>query len=817
MIKKSVFLKALLRDLKSTELGLLFISLVISVTAICSIAIFTDKSSLALKAQSASFLGAKVVVKSAFPINKKWIEKANALNLKQSMALNFYSMASSKDKMQLIEVSAIKKNYPLNGFFEIKNSQGKVVQLSSPPLAGKIWVSSNLLAVFKAPLGSIISIGDSDFKSSQIIINGPEQSSNWFNVSPKVIMNWQDIKKTNVVKPGSRLNYQWLLSGNEKKLEQLKKNIKLSKQQQWLESGKNIPSINETLEKSLNYFRLGGIVSLLLGAIAIGMASFRYSLNQTKTIALLRCLGASTPLILHFYLTQLVITGVLACSLGVILAYLIQPFFGYLIGDIFSLPSTKLLLMPGVLSFSAGLLILLGFSISYIISFRKISAHEILASKIYTFNKQALQSALLGGISVTLVCILYTQSLSLTFKVIIIAALIGLIIGITSIGLFKILKQIRYILPISLRYGLNNITRNSLNSSIQLLGICLALTTMASLLLLRFGLLNAWQENLPKNSANYFVVNIEKNQLRQLKKYFNNNQISSSTIYSTSRGRLTKINNKTVSQVIGKRAKDVRALQRELNLSSSKFLPKGNQVIKGEYARSAGTIPWVSVEQGVAQRIGLALGDIIEFSVAGSVVKAKITSIRAVNWISFRPNFFFLFEPGALSKLPSTSIASIYLPQNKHNLLNKLVTLMTNITIIDIANILIKLQYIIDSVINSIALISFFCLLLGCILVGLSVVNFSQQKLNEIRLLRVLGLSKKKVLLNKFSESLLIGLVAGFIAIVCSYTLNSLLAYAVFDVSLTKELPWLLCLPIISCILMVGISSITYNFLYEKK
>lgn len=816
MLKNNILLKALLRDLKRLELGLLFIALVVSVTAICSIAIFTDKSDLTLKQQSASFLGANVVVKSAFPINQKWHDQAKLLNLKQTMALNFYSMASSKDKMQLIEVSAVKPNYPLNGLFTLKNRQGQTTKIQAIPKAGEIWVASKLLGLFQEPLGSLISIGDSTFRSSQRLINGPGQSSNWFNLSPRVIMNWQDIAKTNVVKPGSRLSYQWLLSGEDKQLDKLKQSLKLSRQQQWLESGKSIASINAALEKSLNYFRLGGILSLLLGAISIAIASFRYSLTQTKTIALLRCLGATAPFILRFYLSLLLIIGVFACSIGVLLAYLMQPLIEALIGDIFMPATTKILLMPGVLSFCAGLLILLGFSISYIMAFKKVSAHDILTSQTHTFNQPALQSTLIGSLSVAIVCIFYTSSAALTGKVMIAAVVISCIIMATSIGVFKLLRKLRHLLPMTLRLGLNNIARNNLNSSLQILGICLALTTMASLFLLRFGLLNAWQENLPKNAANYFVLNIENNQLNQIKSFFKTNHILSSKIYSTTRGRLTKINNQTINQAIGPRAKNIGALQRELNLSSSKFLPQGNQVIAGKYGISNDNLPWISVEKGVADRVGLKLGDIIEFTIAGSLIEAKITSIRTVNWANFRPNFFFLFEPGVLNKMAATSIASIYLSKSQSDLLTNLVSKLPNITIINIANILLKLQKIIDSVIKSIALISGFCLILGCILVGLSVVNFSQQKLKEIRLLRILGLSQRQVLIHKFSESLLIGLVAGFIAIVIAYSLNSLLAYTVFDVSLTKVLLWLLCLPFISCFLMIGVSFMIYKNIYEK-
>lgn len=162
------------------------------------------------------------------------------------------------------------------------------------------------------------------------------------------------------------------------------------------------------------------------------------------------------------------------------------------------------------------------------------------------------------------------------------------------------------------------------------------------LTLIRDDLLQNWKTSLPPDAPNRFLVNIQKDQLQPLEVFFKENAISPPPVFPMVRGRLTGINGKNIvpGDFTDTRAK--RLIEREFNLSWAREMSPDNLIVKGQWwGRSDTGKPVLSVEEGIAKTVGIKVGDTLTYDVAGSPFTASVTSIRRVDWDSFRVNFLW--------------------------------------------------------------------------------------------------------------------------------------------------------------------------------
>ena len=389
-----------------------------------------------------------------------------------------------------------------------------------------------------------------------------------------------------------------------------------------------------------------------------------------------------------------------------------------------------------------------------------------------------------------------------------------LFIGLTIAGLWLLFaSMITHVrIPLSLRFGFNNIARNLQDSALQVVGIGLALTSILSLTLVKNHLLTDWQQQLAPETPNYFVFNVEPYQKLELNNFLIKNQVKVGNFFPIVRGRLTAINNKSVNTLFGAEVKNINALQRELNLSWSDKLPADNHIIAGSWTVAKTSKAWVSVERSLAEQLKVHLGDILTFNISDKEVHGVITSIREVDWTSFNPNFFMLFKPGVLDDVPQTVLTSFYLPSSLQNILVDMNRTFPNVSVIDIAQTLISIQAVLSSAGNALNFITLFALLAGLIIVILAVISLNRTKQQETRVLKILGMRQRSLLWVRSSEACLIGLYTGILATSMAILLNWILVTTLFDSLYT--IPWRLfiSIPLGTAVFMVGI-----NVLIQKK
>ena len=296
MLNFPILLKSIIREWRSGELTLLFIALIIAVASVSALNNFTSMVKNQLEQGAANILGADAVLSSNTPINPVWVQKAVELGIAHTTTLSFQSMVTHQNQLQLAQVKAITTPYPLHGSLKI------AYQLSDPagntlynaPEPGTVWLNPRLFPLLSTEMGNMITIGAAAFKITGVIREEPGQTGDWFSLSPRILMNSQDVVKTKALQPGSVLTYSVLFNGSKAQLNELHAYLKnkLSARQQWRDSQNNILTVTNTIDRSLSYLNFSTLMSLVLAGVAISMASLRYCQRHLKQVALLRSLRA---------------------------------------------------------------------------------------------------------------------------------------------------------------------------------------------------------------------------------------------------------------------------------------------------------------------------------------------------------------------------------------------------------------------------------------------------------------------------------------------------------------------------------------------
>jgi putative ABC transport system permease protein len=269
------------------------------------------------------------------------------------------------------------------------------------------------------------------------------------------------------------------------------------------------------------------------------------------------------------------------------------------------------------------------------------------------------------------------------------------------------------------------------------------------------------------------------------------------------RGRLTRINGETVRKAVTKEVQDDNALNRELNLTWTTQLQGDNSIVAGRWWREgdAGQ-PLVSVEAQLAERLGIELGDELGFSVGAETFTAEVTSIRTVQWDSFRPNFYMVFPPGVLEDFAATWMTSFHLPPGDKPLLIELVRSYPALTILEMDLIIEQVGRIFRQVTLAVEYVLLFVLLAGFAVLFAALQASLDERLYEGALLRALGASRRQLRAGHLAEFIALGLLAGLVAAIGTECLAWVLYSKVLHFDYSFKWPVWIAAPLLGAVLI---------------
>ena len=790
------------RERTSGEWRVLLLALVIGVGSVSTTGFLGDRMKRAMSEQGAAFLGADLLVTSPRPI-ETWPGPA----LRTSQALEFASMVSRGDAFQLATLRAVDAAYPLRGAVRIADrpfETGTARPAQPPP--GAIYVEASLLPLLEAQVGDPVQIGEASFRIAGVVAEEPGQLGGVFGLAPRVFLRADEVERTRVLQPGSRLTYLYQFAGEPDQLAAFSAALKpaLDTTQRLIGSREGVETLRGAFANADRYIQLTALISLLLSVAAIAIAAHRHALRHYDQAALLRCLGATTAQLRTLYAAQLLTLGLLGSLVGVAIGALMQQALALLILPDAATRLPALGLAPVGAAIVSGLLALAGASLPALMRLIRVPPLRVLRRDLPPLPVGAWVSAAVSGSALLLLIAWYAGDARLVG--VFVAALAGLVGVLALLARLALLAggSVQRMAHGPLRFGLAQLLRHRFDSTLQLGAFTLALFLVALLALVRSDLVAGWRQQLPPDAPNYFLVNIAPHQQQAVTAYLAQHRLQASALYPMVRGRLVSKNGTPIAETLPEASRDSNTLRRELNLTWTTTLPANNVVLAGEWhgERRAAEI---SVESGMAERLGLVVGDELGFQVGDQTLAARITSLRSVKWDSMQPNFFVIFAPGQLDALPASSIASVHVPPGATGVLPGFVKAFPGITLLALDKLIANIEAVFDQIIGAIQLLLGFLLAAGMAVVVATLLASLDARQQEAVLLRTLGAQRAYLAKGLWSEFLALGLLAGLLASACAEIAMALIADRLFELPVRLH-PWLwLALPAAGA-LLVGAS-----------
>jgi putative ABC transport system permease protein len=679
------------------------------------------------------------------------------------------------------------------------------VRPAQPP-PGEIYVAPDLLPLLSANVGDRVQIGEASFTIAGVVAEEPGQLGGVFGLAPRVFMRADEVEKTKVLQPGSRVTYLYQFAGKPAPLAAFSAALKptLDSTQRLIGSREGVETLRGAFANADRYIQLTALISLLLSVAAIAIAAHRHALRHYDQAALLRCFGATTAQLRTLYAVQLLALGLLGSLLGVAIGAIAQQALAILIlpNAVTRLPTLGL--APVGAAVASGLLALAGASLPALMRLIRVPPLRVLRRDLPPLPLAAWISAAVSGSALLLLIAWYAGDAKLVgIFVGALAGLIGVLILLARLALLAG-RSVQRMAHGPLRFGLAQLLRHRFDSTLQLGAFTLALFLVALLALVRSDLIAGWRQQLPPQAPNYFLVNIAPYQQQLVANFLSEHHLKASALYPMVRGRLTTRNGAPIASTLPPEARDSNSLRRELNLTWTATLPANNAVLSGHWHGNRNA-PEISVESGMAERLHLVLGDLLGFQVGDQTITARITSIRSVKWDSMQPNFIVIFAPGQLDALPASSIASVYVPPSAAGVLPGFVKAFPGVTVLALDKLIANIEAVFDQIIGAIQLLLGFLLAAGMAVVIATLLASLDARQQEAVLLRTLGAQRAYLAKSLLSEFLALGLLAGLLASACAEIAMALIAERLFELPLHPH-PWLwIALPLAGA-LLVGMS-----------
>lgn len=799
-MKAALAVKFLLRDYRSGELTLLFIALIIAVTSSTAVSLFANRLQRTMETQAAEFLAADLVITSPTPIPSAWESVVSNLGLKQAQSIEFSSVLMENEQILLAGVKAVTANYPLRGYLKTSatNYASEEKRLQGPE-PGTVWVENRVLNALGLQLGDDLHIGEKSLRISQVLTYEPDKRGDLYSLSPRALINAQDLAATQVIQPGSHVHYFWQFAGTPAALAQLKNQLKpqLDPSQKLMDIHEDRPEIGGALQRAERYLGLSSIIIVLISGVTIAMSARRYSERHLDTVAVLRCLGCTQAQILTLYSLQLTLLGLIGSSIGCFLGWLMQRLLMHLLANLLPQQIANPGLLSIVFGFITGIVILLGYALPPLLRLRSVPALRVLRRDLEPMPTSAW---LVYGLAIALISVLIwqcTNDLRMT-TTLILSGILGLVIlfGIVY-GLLALLQSSLPKLHIIWHLSLQNLLQERKTSISQILAFSIAIMVMILSFTVKSDLLDDWQQQLPEYAPNHFALNIFPAQRNELQQQISTLTRRESRFYPIVRGRLTEINGIPVQRIVTKDSPGQHATERDLSLTWSNSLPTDNSILSGHWWQD-GRTDLVSVEQQLANNMGIKLHDTLTFTLGSEQLKAQVSSLRQVHWETMQPNFYMIFPPGSLDQYPHTFLTSFYLAKEQKNFLNALVKQHPSITILEVDQILAQFKSILTQLSTAINYLFSLGIFAGFTVLFAALSASLDQRRHKSALMRTLGASS--ALLNKthLLEFACLGLISGILAVAFAESSTWALYHFVLHLNYQSRFSLWLLIPVVS-------------------
>jgi putative ABC transport system permease protein len=805
----SLAARQLMRDARAGELRVLFFALVVAVAASTAIGYFGSRLNSAMLLRATEFLGADLILSGSTPAKPEQIEAGTGLKLDHSQIVIFSSVVATDNGIQLASVKAVDAAYPLRGELKSADAPYQPEVTGGEPQPGEAWAEARVLVALNLKVGDSIDVGSTTLKLTRVLTYEPDRAGNFYSLTPRVMINMADLEATKVVQPGSRVSFRDLWRGTPQQLADYRKAVEpdLAANQKIDDARDGNQQIGGALGKAERYLNMASLVAVLLAGVAVALSAARFAVRRFDASALLRCLGLSRNEALVLFSLQLAMLGIAASVTGALLGWFAQLGLFYLLENLLPAAVPPGGWLPALAGIGTGLVALAGFALPPLAALGRVPPLRVLRRDMLPIP--ASSWLVYGAALLALGLIMWRLSLDLILTFALLGG--GLVAAVVLGGILLLaLQSLRRLLAgasLPWRLGLGQLLRHPMAAAGQSLAFGLILLSMGLIALLRGELLDTWQNQLPKDAPNYFALNILPAERDNFAERISRLSTHSAPLYPMIPGRLMSINGEPVSKFVTKDSRGENATQRDLNLTWAANLPEGNSITEGQWwnneqAPTEGT-PGVSVETKLAKSLNMKLGDTLSFVIGGTTHEVKVTSLRDINWDTFQPNFFMIFQPGTLKDVPTTYLTSFYLAPGNDQQIVELSRAFPAVTILQVEALLEQLRSILDQVTLAVQYVLLFVLAAGLAVLFSGLQATLDERIRQGALLRALGANRTLLIKARRIEFGLLGAVSGVLAALGCELVSFVLYRYAFNLEWQPH-AWLLVLPLIGAVLVGG-------------
>ena len=800
--------RLLKHELKRGELTIMALAIILSVTAVLSLSIFSDRLQAGLTERSSEFLAADRVLSSRRDIPQEWLEQAGQMNLKTSWKVVFNSMAFADENMTLVDIKAVSDGYPLRGQLEIADEpfgQGYVAE--GLPAEGEAWVASQLFQALQLDIGDDIEVGNSSFKVTKVVTYEPDVGFSVFTDSPNVIIRHSQLEETGLIQPDSRVRFNVLMAGD---------NSDITAYEDWLlprlnddtHSWRSIEDGDSPLSRSLNraerFMMLASLLGVVLAATAVAVAAQRYCQRNYDVVAIFKTLGASRQQIRRIFLLHLLLLTAASVAVGMALGWAIQYVVIEWVAQKLDATLPQAGWQPYALAGATGVISAVMFTLYPLFRLVSIPPLRVLHRQLTAGNAVRWLQWVLSGGTIYALLVIYSQQWWLS------TALFagGAVAAVILLGLGRLFisasRKAGMQAGSSWRLAMAGLQRRAAANSVQMLSFSTAIMLLLLVIVLRNDLLEDWKRQLPADAPNYFAINIAEDNVDDMQSMFERENIPSTDLYPIVPGRLTHINGEKLEDEVTKEDRDEEVsdedasendgregIGRELSLTWRDSLPPNNVLTAGEWWGDNAE-PQVSVELNVSERLDIKVGDELRFNLGGEEFTVPVTSLRKADWNTLQPNFYMIFNTSTLEDFPATYITSFRLDEERKSDLYELFKPFPQASLIDLDAMIDQIREVIGQVSLAIVFVLVLVIIAGALVLVAQVQASMEERQKELVILRTLGAPGKLLSRSITYEFLVLGAISGLIATLAMEISLFILQNQVFN--MTPVIHWKLWL-----------------------
>jgi putative ABC transport system permease protein len=828
---------------------LLYMSAIsLGVAALVAIDSFADNVTRSVREQSRALLGGDISFASARPYTEEQkafldtLAKKNGASYARVVTFPSMALVPRSGGTRLVQVRAVSDNYPFYGVITTQPA-GKWSSLKNQAVA---LVDPSLLIALNAHLGDTITLGLAKFTIAATLDNVPGSAGAAEIIAPRVFIPERYVPETQLLVFGSTADYGVLAKlpgkANPDKIIDPERAHLEKMQLRARTVTQSEQNTAEAIQQLSQFIGIVGLVALLLGGVGVASGVRAFVSRKIDTVAILRCLGASSGQVLAMYVAQAAAMGLIGAFAGAALGVAVQFGLPSVFGDFLPVDVSVTLEPAAILTgIAIGGWIALIFSLRPLLALRNVSPlqtlrrdadSEVLKMRWNDFPRVAVNVALAA--SVVGIALLRASTVrqglgisGATFAVIGILTLSAVLLSWLS------RKALREGWPYVVRQGVANLYRpaNQTRSVILSLGFGAFLVT--TLVLVQSNLLKQFNIKVDQSNANLVFFDIQEDQFLPVDSLVRaeGKVLQTAPVVTM---RIASINNRSVEQIIGDaRAKETAdsldrarrglkpltreerrsgqrnaangqsgrppagrpgwALRREYRSTYRDKLTTGEKIVAGKWfsanapKRDTGE---VSFDKDVADELGIKLGDVITWDVQGVQIPSRVTSFREVTWARFEPNFFAVFSPATLSGAPKQFVLLADVPGTARvaGLQRDIVKRFPNVSSLDLSLVKQTVEKILRKVSTAIRFMALFSLAMGIPVLFSAVAATRRDRIREGVLLKTLGATRGQIMKILLAEYALLGLLGSLTGMVLAIGGGWAVTHYVFDGSFSPAL-----------------------------